>query len=352
MRVAAFARGLTASPTGRGMLAREMIQALRRIQPEIEIHLFSGENPDWPGVHWKPAVGAGPFAESWRLLRGIARDIADIRPAIFWSATHVLPYGLAESLPKVVTLLDLVWRDHPETMSAKNRRIAAWFERDLGRVDRIACISAFTRDRLTAHWPELADRAVVVHLAGSRMLGGSTVTSSGRPYVVNVDTLEPRKNLPVLLDAIGELPGIDFVQCGGIGWGVDDLVRRASAMPSVKLRGYVPDSELGSLYRGALAAAFPSIYEGFHMPPLDAMGVGCPVIASDIPVHREVLGDAAVFVAPQDARAWAAAIKSLRDDSARRAQLAEAGRRRALGFTWEASASALLRLFRTVARDY
>jgi alpha-1,3-rhamnosyl/mannosyltransferase len=330
------------------MVAREMLQALRRVEPEIQIHLFSGEDPDWPGVRWRPARGGGPVGESWRLLRGIARDVADIQPDVLWSATHILPYGLARTLPKVVTLLDLVWRDHPETMSSKNRRIAEWFEGGLRRADRIACISAFTRNRLLAHWPELAERATVVHLAGSGTLGGSTGTSSRRPYVVNVDTLEPRKNVAILLDAITQLPDLDFVHCGGIGWGMDEVLERARGMRSVELRGYVPDSELGALYRGALAAAFPSIYEGFHLPPLDAMSVGCPVIASDIPVHREVLGDAALFVAPHDAGAWAEAMRSLRDDPARRARLAEAGRRQALGFTWEASARALLRVFQSV----
>ena len=64
---------------------------------------------------------AGPAGESWRLLRGIARDVREIRPDVFWSATHILPYGLARTFPKVVTLLDLVWRDHPETMPHRHR---------------------------------------------------------------------------------------------------------------------------------------------------------------------------------------------------------------------------------------
>jgi glycosyltransferase involved in cell wall biosynthesis len=122
-------------------------------------------------------------------------------------------------------------------------------------------------------------------------------------------------------------------------------------MPSVTLRGYVPDSELGSLYRGAVAAAFPSIYEGFHLPPLDAMRMGCPVIASDIPVHREVLGDAAMFVPSHDATAWVAAIRSLREDIARRARLVEAGRKRAASFTWEESARTLLRVFASAGTE-
>jgi glycosyltransferase involved in cell wall biosynthesis len=160
--------------------------------------------------------------------------------------------------------------------------------------------------------------------------------------VLNVDTLEPRKNLGILVDAVAELPGVDFVQCGSVGWGMDDWIERVRAMPAVSLRGYVPDAELGSLYGGAVAAVFPSIYEGFHLPPLDAMHSGCPVIASDIPVHREVLGDAAVFVPCHDAAAWAGAIRRLLEDAQARARLADAGRRRVAGFSWDQSARALL----------
>ena len=114
------------------------------------------------------------------------------------------------------------------------------------------------------------------------------------------------------------------------------------SVPAVSLRGYVPNAELDSLDRGAIAAVFPSIYEGFHLPPLDAMNTGCPVIASDIPVHREVLGDAALFVPCDDAGAWADAIRRLKNDGQARARLAAAGRERARSFSWDQSARTLL----------
>ena len=333
------------------MLAREMIQALRRVRPDVGIHLFSGEDPRWNGVSWRPATGPGLASEVWRSFRGLARDVARIGPDAIWSATHVLPYGLPADLPKIVTLLDVVWRDHPKTMSARNRYVSAWQERGLHQADRIACISAFTRSRLANHWPELAPKAEVVHLAASRTPGGSVPPPTARPYVLNVDTLEPRKNLEVLVDAVGQLPDVDFVHCGSVGWGMDAWVDRVRTAPAVSLRGYVPDAELNSLYRGAIAAVFPSIYEGFHLPPLDAMNTGCPVIASDIPVHREVLGDAALFVPCNDAGAWAGAIRRLKNDGQARAGLAAAGRARARSFSWDESARTLLRVIESAVNS-
>jgi alpha-1,3-rhamnosyl/mannosyltransferase len=292
------------------MLVRQMIPAVMRVQPNAEILLFSGENPGWADVDWRPAQGGSLIGETWRMVRGIARDIADMRPDVFWA-------------------------------------------RSLHHADRRACVSAFTRARLVAHWPGLANRAEVVRHGASPPPKEEGVIASNRPYLLNVDTLEPRKNLSIVLDAIERLPEIHLVQCGNIGWGVSNLVERATVLPSVTLRGYVPDVELAALYRGAVAALFPSIYEGFHLPPLDAMSAGCPVIASDIPVHREVLGDAAVFVPCHDVDAWVAAIRQVLGDPQGRERMAAAGRERAAGFTWEKSARTLLRLFESVVRsDY
>lgn len=349
MRIAAFARGMGSKPTGRGMVAREMLQALRRVCPEVEIHLFSAEDPGWQGVTWRPASGGNLLRDAWTILRGVARDVAAIQPDVFWSATHLMPYGLPERVPKVVTLLDVVWRDHPETMKTGNRRAASRLERGLHQAHRIVCISAFTQSRLAHHWPKLASRSEVVYPAPSRTLGAGPVAVDGSPYLLSVDTLEPRKNLGILFDVLAQLPDLRLIQCGGTGWAVDELIRRAEKTPAITLRGYVCDSELGSLYQGALAAVFPSIYEGFHLSPLDAMSVGCPVIASDIPVHREILGDAALFVPSHDVEGWTAAIQLLSDSPERRARMMHAGRAQARRFSWDEAAAKLLRVFESVS---
>lgn len=349
MRVAAFARGMASQPTGRGMVAREMLQALRRVRPEMEIHLFSAEDPEWPGVIWRPAGGGKLLRDAWGVLRGVARDVAAIQPDVFWSATHFLPYGLPERVPKVVTLLDVVWRDHPETMKSSNRRAAGRLERGLHQAHRIVCISAFTQSRLARHWPRLASRSEVIYPAPSRALGGGPIAVDRGAYLLNVDTLEPRKNLGILLEILPHLPDLSLVQCGSFGWAVEDFVRRAGMTPAVTLRGYVSDSELGSLYRGALAAVFPSIYEGFHLSALDAMSVGCPVIASDIPVHREILGHAALFVPCHDVEGWVAAIQLLRNHPERRASMIHTGRKQTQRFSWDEAAGRLLRVFDSVS---
>ena len=276
-------------------------------------------------------------------------DVHGIRSDVFWSATTILPYGLPKRLPKVITLLDVVWRDHPDTMSAMTP-LASGLERGLHQADRIACISAFTRDRLIEHWPELSDRALVVPLAARIAVENDARIGGARPYILNVDTLEPRKNHAILLDALRWLPDLQFVQCGRTGWGVTSVLERARSLPRVTLRGYVSESELDSLYRGAIAAVFPSIYEGFHLPALDALSAGCPVIASDIPVHREVLGEAAIFVPCHDAEAWAAAIRRVRDEPELGVRMSRAGRQRALAFSWDRSAEKLLHLFDSINR--
>lgn len=344
MKLSIFARGLTGRPTGRGFLAREMIAALQRAAPDLSIQLFAGDSFDGPGVESLPARGL------WRTLRGIGRDVRRTDPGVFWSATHFLPGNLPKALPKVVTLLDLVWRDHPETMSRLRRWGSGWLESGLHRADRIVCISGFTRDRLIAHWPELGPWASVMHLgpnARLKMPSSKLPAHLGidRPYLLNVDTVEPRKGLPVLIEAMKKLPDLLLVQCGGIGWNVDETLRQARSVPNVRLMGYVPEEDLAVLYRGAVAAVFPSIYEGFHLPPLDAASLGCPIILSDIPVHQEVFQGGAVYFPPNDVEALLARIRSLD-----RAALSKAGLQIADRYSWDKSAAVLLDVFRSVAR--
>jgi glycosyltransferase involved in cell wall biosynthesis len=116
------------------------------------------------------------------------------------------------------------------------------------------------------------------------------------------------------------------------------------------MRGYVDETELGELYSGALAAVFPSLYEGFHLPALDAASLGCPVIASDIPVHREVLGDAALYCPPHDRDALVAQVRRLASDVGLRQRLASLGIAQARRFDWTQSARTLADVIRGVTK--
>jgi glycosyltransferase involved in cell wall biosynthesis len=351
VKVAVFARALTRRSTGRGVYAAEMLRALAA-RGGMELDVFAAEPVDVPGCRFWPARGRTPVGSAWRVLRGIGWDLRTLQPDVLWSATHFLPRGLPAGLPTVATLLDVVWRDHPETMSRGRRWAAGWVEEGLRRADRIVCISHFTRDRLAVHWPELLPRAEVIHLAPNprlQSLPNDTAVLArlrlDRPFILTVGTLEPRKNLGLVLDAMKLVPGLLLVHCGPAGWNVEHLAERARSSPDVRLLGWVDEPTLAALYRAAVAAVFPSIYEGFDLPALDAASLGCPLVVSDIPVHREVLGEAPLYFPLGGAEAVAGGLRDVLESSEMRRDLSARARIRASRYTWEASARRLRELF-------
>jgi alpha-1,3-rhamnosyl/mannosyltransferase len=159
----------------------------------------------------------------------------------------------------------------------------------------------------------------------------------GAPYVLTVATLEPRKNLETLLEAHALLADdLLLAVVGAEGWGEQPLLDR----PGVRRLGFVTDDELARLYRGAAVAVYPSRFEGFGIPVLEAMACGCPVVVSSHPSLDETSGDVAVRADPEDPAAIASAIE---DAIARREELAVRGVVHAAGFTWRAVGDTFLR---------
>jgi glycosyltransferase involved in cell wall biosynthesis len=173
-----------------------------------------------------------------------------------------------------------------------------------------------------------------------------------RPYILSVGTLEPRKNLPLLLHAFDRLlartgtptADLDLVAVGGRGWRDRELrAELAMRLPAGRLRvvGYVPEADLVALYGGAKVLAYPSHFEGFGLPALEAMACGTPVVASDISALREVAGGAALLVPPGDEAALAAGIARLVEDPAAHAEARARGLQHAAAFGWEKTAETL-----------
>ena len=166
------------------------------------------------------------------------------------------------------------------------------------------------------------------------------------PYVLFAGGLEPHKNAWCALEAAAQLRGRARLVMTG-PWsrrGAERLSRRARAIAAadrVVLLGFVPPGRMTALRRGASATLVPSWAEGFGLPVVEAMAAGCPVIAADVPSLREAGGDAAVYLPPGDAAAWARTIDALADDDAERARLAAAGAAHVAGGGWEAAARAL-----------
>jgi glycosyltransferase involved in cell wall biosynthesis len=195
-------------------------------------------------------------------------------------------------------------------------------------------------------------------LANPRLSARPSSAPLSSSYGLHVGTLEPRKNLPVLLAAWrllrARLPGAPpLVLAGAFGWGAGALrreVERAADEGWLRPLGYVPAAELADLYRGAAVVVLPSLYEGFGLPAVEAMAAGAPLVVSDIPVLREVAGDAALYAPPDRPERWADALARLLGDPALRRELAARGRLRRELFDWSRAADSTAAAWRAAVR--
>jgi glycosyltransferase involved in cell wall biosynthesis len=258
----------------------------------------------------------------------------------------------------VVTVHDLFPVTDPERFTARGvRLLSAGIER-AKQADLVLVPSQATADECAAHgFP--TDRLRVVPWGVDLAPADPAIRRAvrrrfalERPFVLWAGTVEPRKNLPVLLEAFARLdhPNLDLVLAGPDGWNeqLDHHLRTLG--DRVRRIGFVSTPELTALYAEAAAFAFPSVREGFGLPVLEAMAQGTPVVASEDPALAEVMGDAGSVAASDDPAAWAEALAGLVDDAAARARLGAAGRTRAEGWTWARSAALTLDAYREVLR--
>ena len=294
----------------------------------------------WPG---RVATRTWVTLRRPRLPAGVLADL-DIVHA---TSAAVPPTG---GRPLVATVHDLAFRHYPDAYPAAGRRYHDRAARIVAaEAAQVIAVSQATADDLTELYGVEPGRISVVPLgveppgaadqaAAARLLADLGVRG---PFLLVVGTLEPRKNLPRLLAAFGEvtdeLPDHFLVVAGPVGWG--PTLRPTWDSVRVKLAGPVDDPVLQALYRSAAGLAYPSLYEGFGLPVVEAMAHGLPVLTSDRSSLPEVAGDAAVLVDPLDRGAIAKGLVRLVTDSALRRRLADAGPRRAARFTWPATAA-------------
>jgi glycosyltransferase involved in cell wall biosynthesis len=257
----------------------------------------------------------------------------------------------------VVTVHDLAFKLYPKAYPPAWRLLhKAGFRRALRSAAAIVAVSKNTAADVV-RMGEVDERLVhVVPLAGSLPVGsvepGPVLERLGvpKPYVLFVGTLEPRKNLVRLIRAYRRIAGRvrhSLVLAGPLGWRsqpiLDELGRTEGGR--IVTTGRVSEADLDALHRGADAFAYPSMYEGFGLPVLDAMARGVPVVTSSTSSLPELVGDAAIQVTPGSTGAIAAGLERALSDDAERARLSGAGRERAATYSWERTARETLQVY-------
>ena len=307
------------------------------------------------------AMPARPLQAAWERFDTPPAEWFVGRVDVVHGTNYVVPPTTRAAA--VVTVHDLTVVRFPEMCDAATLRFPQLVRRALARGAWVHTHSRFVADEVVEHFG--ADPAMVVPVApGIPALGGDA-TAPGAPlvlppgcdrYLLAIGTVEPRKDYPGLLDAFAVVgatrPELALVIVGADGWG-SEAFREALASSPLRDRvlqpGYLSDEDLGAALAGAAALVYPSRYEGFGLPPLQAMALGVPVVATAAGAVPEVVGDAAEMVEPGDADALAGAITAVVDDPGRAAALAEAGRRQADRFSWEACGAGLAELYHQAA---
>ena len=277
---------------------------------------------------------------------------------LLWSPGNTGPIAVSR---QVLTVHDAASLDHPEWFE---RKFALWYAALLPRLIRkvraVITVSHFSKERIVRLTRIQPSRVHVIYNGVERCFcpaDPETVTrvkaslGLNSPYILFVGSLEPRKNLKVLLEAwrLGDFDGATLAVVGSSGRLFQAL--QFDFLPEgIRLLGRVEDDLLPVLYSGATGFVYPSVYEGFGLPPLEAMACGCPVAVSDIPAHREVFGGAALYFDPFTPTDISSKLDALlRLDPVARRSLIERGLERAVGYTWETAASETWRILEIAA---
>jgi glycosyltransferase involved in cell wall biosynthesis len=314
-------------PHGSGIYVRRLLAALRA-SPLAGHELWAIEDGGRaPEVVWEQVT--------------LPRMLRDRDASLVHCPDSFLP--LRRTCPAVLTVHDLAFAAVPGDM----RGLTGWKYRTLvpraaRSAERVICPSRFTADDVSERFGVPADKIRVIPEAPA-LPEGAAAPPAG-PYLLSVGDLRPKKNLPRLIDAYRLLRDEGFghrlILAGVDAAGMAGELRRAAAPHPLELSGYVEDSVLDALLRGADALVLPSLYEGFGLVALDAMARGCPVVLARAGALPETGGDAAVYFDPHDAQDLADAVRRVIEDPDEHRRLSDAGRAHAAGFSWAQAAAA------------
>ena len=376
MRIGIDARTLSGRFTGDRTYWRGLLSGLSAVDPTHEYLLYTrgpveGDPPALgPNFTWREIPK--PSHDALWMLAAFPQALKADRVDVAHTQYNIPLLGCP--CPVVTTVHDVSFQIHPDLFLPKDRWILQnLVPRSMAKAAAVVAVSESTRRDILRSYPHLPKEKVRVVLeaagkqfrvpaAGQESARAAANTCLGlddRPYLLAVGVLQPRKNLEVLLDAFALLklgphpPPHRLIVAGKRGW-LDETDAQLAALPpevqaEIVLAGYVADGDLPALYGGADALCYPSRYEGFGLPPLEAMACGCPVLCSRSSSLPEVVGDAGILL-PADSSAWAHALEKLLASPAVSARWRERGPVRAALFSWEKAGRETLAIYEECAK--
>lgn len=330
---------------------REVYSRIAADDPELAFVALASSELAETGAPWFPGrlVDSGVSGEdrvAWARgeLFSVDRAARRLDADLVHSPANFGP--LRPRVPLVVTVHDLLAFARPEYVPGAYAGVVRFMIRRAARAARrVLTVSEASKQDLVRLLGVPASRVVVTPLAGSASSAAPVGALLREPdLLLAIGNRMPHKNFERLLEALALIPAASRPRLVVTGSHGDDplapVVDRLGLAAWVELRGWISDGELEALYARATALVFPTLFEGFGLPTLEAMSRGCPVVCSDLPVMREVAGDAARYVDPLDPASIAAGITAVLGDPVELERMAMAGRERAAGFSWRRTADA------------
>lgn len=362
MKVGIYGRGL-ANRAGIGRYTRELIKSLAYAEPDSIFQIFGGPDDDRTpqGRNLHQIQLHGSTDRLWEEQIGLPKAIENHRPVLLHNPDFTLPLRLGPRTKSIITIHDVAYLRLPKSNSWKSRvLLTTLVPSSIRRADAIIAVSEFTKREIISAYSVLPEKIHVIPNGVDSSFHPPTPNEVDairekyglpiRDIVLYIGAIEPRKNLVRLSEAIAGISGATLVIGGKPNRSGTEILHAIKQVlgANVRFLGFVPDEDLPGLYGAATVFAYPSVYEGFGLQPLEALACGTPVACSSAASLPEVVGDSALTFDPLAVDEMKSAIKTLLSDRKRRECQQRSGLERATEFGWARIAKQTLDLYRSV----
>jgi glycosyltransferase involved in cell wall biosynthesis len=350
---------------GVGFYLINLLDKFSQITIEDSFYLYSPRSTLYnfgKRQNWHNRFGTIPMPGSFWLQTQGKRYVTKDKIEMFYGPAHLLPLRLSKNIKTVLAVHDLVSVYYPNTMANYNRFIHnIFFKPSIKSADHIITMSEYTKQSIIDCFSISSDKITVIYEGVSEkfrphqkeeILSVLARYQIKSPYILSVGTLEPRKNYMVLLKAFKQLnSNFDLVIVGKKGWKSQEIFDTISELQlhnRIKILGYVDDNDMPYLYNGAEVFVFPSVYEGFGLPVLEALACGVPTISSNASSLPEIGGEAVKYFNPNSIDDLQKKMQDVLDSSEVKRTLREKGIIQAQKFNWEDTARKTLTILKDI----